>query len=476
MPVEPEPTRAPSVLEAPLSAMPPGARLWLERGARLAATAAYPAVTAIVAVIRNKWVATHLDVSGIGVLAQIVSGQTWLGIAAGLGMSLPVAQVVADAMGRGDRDAARRGFWTAFGLVAAATAVVGALALLLAPFLSNALLGVSGHADLVRWSVLGMAGIALSNLLIGLFAGRSDVTSPVTYAILGGTASIATTFLLVPKAGLAGATLGVAVLWPAGILGVLLVRGRNYRDVPGSPTRPLVRSDDARRLLGVGTSALFLSLLDLGTMLALRAHYVRAYGVGANGLLQAALALSQLLGAVFYAYLASYAFGKISAASAAGGVDAARIYTRRQWKPLLLLAAAVIGFTMVAASPLLHLLYSTRFDAARPLMAWTLLGEFGRIAALTWSVGSLPVGGRRLWVGIGVTTPIAIAIAYIAFDRGGAGAMSLPFAYAAGGGVLRLVAIVRMARAGVGPRAGDLAVALAAAVLLTSLAAMTTRL
>ena len=71
-----------------------------------------------------------------------------------------------------------------------ATAVVGALALLLAPVLSDALLGVSGHADLVRWSVLGVAGIALSNLLIGLFAGRSDVTSPITYAAFGGTASL----------------------------------------------------------------------------------------------------------------------------------------------------------------------------------------------------------------------------------------------------------------------------------------------
>jgi Na+-driven multidrug efflux pump len=475
MPLEPEPTRPPSVLEAPLSAMPPGARLWLERGARLAATAAYPAVTAIVAVIRNKWVATHLDVSGIGVLAQIVSGQTWLGIAAGLGMSLPVAQVVSDALGRGDRDAARRGFWTAFGLVAAATAVVGALALLLAPVLSNALLGVSGHADLVRWSVLGMAGIALSNLLIGLFAGRSDVTSPVTFAALGGAASLATTFLLVPKAGLAGATLGVAVLWPAGILGVLLVRGRNYRDVPGPPTRPLARSDDARRLLGVGTSALFLSLLDLGTMLALRAHYVRAYGVGANGLLQAALALSQLLGAVFYAYLASYAFGKISAATAAGGVDAARTYTQRQWKPLLLLATGGIAIAMVAASPLLHLLYSTRFDGARPLMTWTLLGEFGRIAALTWSVGSLAVGGRRLWVGIGVTPPIAIALSYMAYTHAGAGAMSLAYAYATGGGILFLVAVAQMARAGVKPRRGDVAASLVAAVLLVALALVITR-
>ncbi|HET9941085.1 MAG TPA: MATE family efflux transporter [Candidatus Eisenbacteria bacterium] len=475
MPLKPEPNRAPSPFEAPLSAMPPGARLWIERGARLAATAAYPAVVALASVGRNKWVATHLDVSGIGVLAQIVQGQTWLGIAAGLGMSLPVAQAVSESLGRGDVEGARRGFWTAFGLVLAAVLVIATAALLLAPALSRALLDSPSHADLVRWSVLGLVGYAIANLLLGLFAGRSDVTAPVIYAAFGGAASLTATFLLVPRAGLVGATIGVTVFWPAGALGVLLVRGRAYRDVPGPPTRPIVSGEVAKRLLGIGTSALFLALLDLGTMLALRAHYVRAHGVDANGLLQAALALSQIVGAVFYAYLASYAFGKISAASAAGGVDAARTYTRRQWKPLLLLAAAAIAFTMVAASPLLHLLYSTRFDAARPLMAWALLGEFGRIAALTWSVGALPVGGRRLWVGIGTVWPIALAVAYAAFVRAGAGAMSLPFAYAAGGGVLLLVAIWRMRRAGIGPRAGDLAAAGAAAALLTGLAALITR-
>lgn len=455
--------------------MPPGARLWIERGARLAATAAYPAVVAVMSVIRNKWFATHLDVSGIGVLAQIVQGQTWLGLAAGLGMNLPVAQAVSEAMGRGDLVAARRAFWTAAGLVLGAVLVVAAAALLLAPAISQALLGVSSHADLVRWSVLGLAGYAASGLLLGLFAARSDVTGPVIYAALGGAASLAATFLLVPRLGLLGATIAVAAFWPAGVLGVLLARGWMYRDVPAAPTRPIVRREVAQRLLGIGTAALFMALLDLGTMLALRAHYVRAHGVDANGLLQAALALSQLVGAVFYAYLSSYAFGKISAASAAGGVDAARTYTRRQWKPLLLLAAAATAFTMVAASPLLHLLYSTRFDAARPLMAWALLGEFGRIAALTWSVGSLPVGGRRLWVGIGVMQPIALAVAYAAFDHAGAGAMSLPFAYATGGGVLLLVAILRMRRAGVGPRAGDLVAALGAMALLTGLAAVITR-
>ena len=332
----------------------------------------------------------------------------------------------------------------------------------------------NGGADLVRWSVLGVAGIALSNLLIGLFAGRSDVTSPITYAALGGTASLAAAFLLVPRAGLAGATLSVAVFWPAGILGVLLVRGRGYRDVPGSPTRPLVRSDDARRLLGVGTAALFQSLLDLGTMLALRAHYVRAYGVEANGLLQAALALSQLLGAVFYAYLASYAFGKISAATAAGGVDAARTYTQRQWKPLLLLATVAIAIAMVGASPLLHLLYSTRFDGARPLMR----GRSSESSAdrRAHVVGGIAAGGRAPALGrdrrdVSDRDRARLPGLHARRGRGDVARLRLR----GGGGVLFLVAVARMSRAGVKPRLGDVAASLLAVALVAALALLITR-
>jgi hypothetical protein len=130
---------------------------------------------------------------------------------------------------------------------------------------------------------------------------------------------------------------------------------------------------------------------------------------------------------------------------------------------------------MVAAAPLLHLLYSSRFDGARPLVAWVLLGEFGRITALTWSAGSLPAVGRRLWMGIGVMQPIALGVAYVAFAQAGAGAMSLPYAYAAGGVAFFAIAMVRMRRAGVAPRVSDVAAALAAIAILTTLATAITR-
>src|SRR5439155_447785 len=123
--------------------------------------------------------------------------------------------------------------------------------------------------------------------------------------------------------------------------------------------RGLGNDDDARRtiwtalsitslgsLLGVGAAALVLTLVDLGTMLAVRSNYLSVNGVAANGLLQAALALSQQVGTLFYAYLSNYAFGKVSGL---GGAAEIRVYTRRHWRPLMLLAAPIFALAMVAS-------------------------------------------------------------------------------------------------------------------------------
>ena len=83
------------------------ARLWIDRLNRLFVSAGNPILSAVTGVIRNKWLAIHLDVGGIGVLAQVVSGLTWLGLASGLGMALPLSRSVAAASARDDDVATR---------------------------------------------------------------------------------------------------------------------------------------------------------------------------------------------------------------------------------------------------------------------------------------------------------------------------------------------------------------------------------
>ena len=425
---------------------------WWQRFARLLAGAAGTIVTALTGVIRNKWLAHHLDTTGIGVLSQVVSGQNWFGLAASLGLSLPVARAVGAASGEGaDADAGRRAIWSAALLATIAGTIAAAIGIVAAPAISRALLGTEAHAAMVRLSMIGVVGVALWSPATGFFAGRSDLRAPLTFAIVGGGGATILAFFLVPRFGLLGAVTAVTLLYPIGLVGMLVAHAPAHAAAIWPRPRPLlaIAFREARPLLAVAGAALGLGLFDLGTMVALRAHYLRANGVEANGLLQAALALSQQVGAIFYAYLAGYAFGKINAVAAVEGTAGVTAYTRRQWTPLLLLAFTAIGIAIVAAAPLLRLLYSDRFDAARPLMALTLGGEMGRVAVQAVGLGALAVGGTRLWLAIGVTQPLALAAAYVWFARGGAGMESLPLAYAAASSINLVVALVLLARRGV---------------------------
>jgi hypothetical protein len=241
---------------------------------------------------------------------------------------------------------------------------------------------------------------------------------------------VAAALLLVPRWGIKGATIAVAILFPAWCVGALLIQRREYMSLLALPRERALTPGLARSLLTVAGAGLVSALVEQGTFLALRSHYVRANGVAANGFLQAGLAISQQVGSLFYAYLASYAFGKISGTT---GAEGTRAYTRKHWAPLMLLAAGALLGTRLGAATLLHLLYSHRFDPAQPLMAWALVGEYGRIGLLTWALGSLPLGGPRLWFPISLVFPAALAIAYAFFAASGAGPLSMPKAYATAG-------------------------------------------
>jgi len=441
------------------------AALWRDRSLRFALGGGATLVTAVFAVARNKWLAEHLSTPGLGVLAQVFSAQTWLGTAAGLGLSLPVAQAVSAATAAGDRHALRRTVWTALTLAGTAALGIAVLGLLFAPAVSQLLLGTGAHAGLLRIAMLGVAGLALQAVAGGVFAGRSDVGAPLMLALAGGVVAVGTTMALVPRAGLAGGAIGAAVLVASGLVAACGWRRREIGAMLAPPPHPRLDPAVARTLLRVGLAALTLALIDQGTLLALRAHYLRVHGVPANGLLQAALALAQQVSGAFMTYLAGYAFGRISGAGGAAGI---RDYTRRQWAPLVALALIAFALAMILASPLIALFYSDRFTPARPLMAWALFAEFCRVMTQVWGLGALPLAGLRVWMPIGLAGPAAFVPAYVGLAPV-AGALALPYAAVLAALAQLAVTGVLMSRRGVTLRAGDaalLAVALAGLALL----------
>lgn len=450
----------------------PRIALWKERSLRFAMGSSATISGAVLGIVRNKWLATHLHTAGLGALAQTTSAQAWLATLAGMGLSLPVARAVGAAKGAGDEAATRRTVWTALSLIGLGSLVVASVGVLLAGPISAALLGSPDHAHLVRIAAVGAAAAAFQGVLFGFIAGRSDLNASLTLSLSGGLVAVLVTLALVPRWGLAGGAIGVAMLGPAGIAGVMVLHRRTYARTLAPIPKPPLDWTLARSILGVGAAALTLALADLGTMVAVRSHYLGVHGVAANGLLQAALALSQQVGTLFYAYLSNYAFGKVSAAH---GVAEIQVYTRRQWRPLILLATLIFAMAMVASTPLLHLLYSSRFDPARPMMAWALWGEFCRVGMNTWAVGALPVGGAKLWLPIGLAPAAGLALSYALLSHSLQGQMSLPFAYAGAGLFSLCFGGIAMSRAGVTLGWRDLALVLVSAAALAALALWMTR-
>ncbi|HKW50430.1 MAG TPA: oligosaccharide flippase family protein [Candidatus Eisenbacteria bacterium] len=441
--------------------------LWRDRSLRFAMGSGATISNALFGIIRNKWLATHLQTAGLGVLAQSTSAQAWLGTLAGMGLGLPVGRAVGAARGKNDDPAVRRTVWTALCLIGIGSLLVAVAGSLFAAPISRALLGSTDHVLLIRIAALGGAGVALQGFLFGLFAGRSDLRANLTLSVVGGIASVAVTLALVPRWGLLGGAIGIAVLAPAGVAGVLLLDRRSYIGLLQPVPRPPLDLALARSILAVGAAVVLLTLVDLGTMIGVRSHYLGLYGPAANGLLQAALALSQQVGTLFYAYLSNYAFGKVSGFEGAAEV---RVYTRRHWRPLIALASLLFALAMVASTPLLHLLYSSRFDPARPLMAWALWGEFCRVGMNAWAVGALPIGGARLWLSVGLAPSVGLALSYALLSHTPLGTLSLPLAYAGAGLFSLCFGGIAMSRAGVTLSKRDVGFWLGSALALAALA------
>ena len=419
---------------------------WLRAAARFGLSGVTSVIAGLGSIVRNKLLAIGLGTGGMGIWGQVYAGQTWLGTLTGAGLSLPLSHAIATARGAGDTAAVRRAVWSVMIAVGAAALLVCAAGLVLAPQLSTALLGTPEHARLVRLSMLGVAGFAGQLVLQGIWAGYADVRSPFTYAVIGNAVAITAVIVLVPRLGVAGAVISVACLFPAAITGMIWIHRARYRDAFRPVPRPAFDRAVFGRLMRVAAVALFMALIDQGVLVATRAHYVRLHGTAANGILQAALALAQQSGALFYAYLGGYAFGRISGLP---GLAEVRQYTRHQWRAVTSAAALLAAFLVLAGLPLLHVLYSREFGAARPALAWMLLGEFCKVAMQVWALGALSIGGVRLWAPLGLVYTGSLAAGYVAASRLGAGPLSLPYAYAAAGFTALVFAGIQMSRRGV---------------------------
>lgn len=146
---------------------------------------------------------------------------------------------------------------------------------------------------------------------------------------------------------------------------------------------PLWNWTEARPLLLLGFAFMASAMMTNGVAYFARTFVVRALGIEAAGLFQAAWMISSVyVGFILTAMAADY-FPRLTAAQ--DNRSTMNRLVNEQTEVALLLAGPGVLLTITLAPYLLGLLYSSDFQAAADVLRWQSLGVFGRV--LSWPMG-----------------------------------------------------------------------------------------
>lgn len=372
-----------------------------ERASVGAVTIVGTTAVAIAQLGRLKLFAVLLGTAGTGLIAQVVSLQAVLLSLAPLHSGVPLLAALASA--------SEREPWAPLA-TARGVALVTAGSLGLASAL--ALVWVGGdHSSLVSLLLVGCIGVpfaALATVEQTALQSRGRFVrlayANVVSALLGLLAIGLLTWRAGPFGAAAGLSVALAISW---IVPFALVDG-------GRAIRLERRA--ALSMLHLGAGALLAAILvSLGQAL-IRLAALGTLGASGAGIVHVLIGLPLAITYLGASALGSYAQPRIAAAVARGDTEA----IKREVTEIRRIGGALVGTAMVAtalaAEPLVLIVLSHEFRDVARLLPIQLLGELLRLRF--WLTGSylLPMGFRRLFVGVevlvyGTLLPIAVVLA-----------------------------------------------------------------
>jgi antigen flippase len=339
--------------------------------------------------VRNKFLALVVGVSGIGAVGLYQSVLAFIHAGTNLGVSTSGVREMA-AVGDGGEDRRMAEMATIINRISVLTGVLGMIVtVVLAPALSRLLFRSTSESGM-----LALLGPVV--LFTALATGRTAVLQGLREIKRLAAVQVATAVISIP--------IFILLCWIMGIKGIvpsmLLVstatwlmtvfatpkRLRSSSDVSLSET--LLRS---RHLLRLGLAFMWNLLISGALAFGSRALIVRELGIEANGLFQAAWTLSAMF--VGFALTAmSMDFLPRLSAQADDNLETARL-VNEQTEVGLLLATPGLLATVALAPVLLPLLYTAQFEASVILIPWLAAGCLGQI--VSWPAGFVQIAKGR---------------------------------------------------------------------------------
>ena len=350
------------------------------------------AINYLTGLLRVKIVAVLLGPAGVGVIGLYTSAIGLLGTMTGLGLQGSAVRAIAHAQGQDDPLAVartirmlRRLCW--------ATGLLGWLAsVALAIPLSRLMFESTAHA----WALSLLGGMlllnAVSNGQLGLLQGLRRIGDIARVQVLAALLNTAVTIAL------------YAWLHERGIVAVLLANAlmslfsswwfaRRVHVAPVSMNWAQALAE-AKPLLGLGAAMMWSSVLTLLLDLFTRTLISRTLGLDAAGIYQAAWALSGLFASFVLGAMGTDFYPRLTAVIHDRNV-AIRAVNEQTEIGILLAVPGLLG-TLALADWVVWALYSTKFAPASDVLAWMVVGVFGRV--LSWPLGYIQIAmGAARW-------------------------------------------------------------------------------
>jgi len=356
------------------------------------------AINMVVGMVRTKVVALLLGPSGVGLVGLYESATNLTRTISGLGLDSSSVRDVAEA--HSSEDAARMAHTTK--MLRRACWVTGLLGwALTAAFsypLSRYLFGTGDRA----WA---LALLGASVFLSALSSGQS--------ALLQGTRRIADLARL-NILGAVFATIVAASLYAwlgeNGIVPVLITTAAanlafSWWFARQIPVLPVSQSwaetlEKARRMVSVGMAIMYGAVLASIVAFAIRSLIVSQLGVRANGIYQAAWAVSGLFAGFILNAMGADFYPRLSAV-AQDNQQVNKLVNHQIEIGVLLALPGLVG-TLLFAPWFMILFYSREFATGAALLPWFVVGVFCQV--LTWPCGMIQMAkGASKWIYFGRT-------------------------------------------------------------------------
>jgi PST family polysaccharide transporter len=368
----------------------------------------------VISLVKTKVVAVLLGPSGVGLVGLYVATIGMIETLAGLGVRSSGVREIADANSSGDPESLartlktlRRACWL--------TGILGWILLAaLAYPLSVWVFDSPKYA--VALTILGCTLVfsSVSGGQMALIQGVRRIGDLARLTLLGvavGTIVSLPIYYFLGERGIVPVLVVSAVLnlifswWFARKIKVVSVQ----QSVGETVTR-------MKSLLSLGVAFMWSALLGAGVALIIRAIIQRELGLEANGLYQAAWAISGMFAGFILGAMGADFYPRLTAAKGDSALMGRLV--NEQTEVGILLALPGLVATLAFAPWIMTLLYSEEFVGAAELLPWFILGVFGRV--VSWPMGFIMLAlGEGKWFAASETVSVfvhaVLAIVLIGF-------------------------------------------------------------